>query len=326
MIFVAAVLLQLLSVVLSHSDHTLLLLISFDGFRYDYLKLAAESGRKTPNFDELRAGGVDGLHVKNRFITKTFPNHYSIATGYDEESHGVTGNNFFDNVIRKKYSNDNMTDPLMWNNGTMDGGAEPVWVTNEKAAHSTLYPKRSGVIMWPGADAELHGKRPTYHITYNGSFPFEARVDKMMQWFSNEEKPINLGLLYFQEPDGTGHKFGPDSDEVLDKVVEMDKLVGYILKQLKKHRLLHRMNIIVTSDHGMAETPYVIQLDEYVDSSWYQMYGGSPVLNIDPIPGLCRPCCLGINLLPDQNTVLNFETTRVLSLLRQRRGCLQCPE
>lgn len=53
-----------------------LLLISFDGFRYDYLSKA-----NTPNFDSLIANGVKAESLIPVFPSKTFPNHYSIVTG-----------------------------------------------------------------------------------------------------------------------------------------------------------------------------------------------------------------------------------------------------
>ena len=285
--YISALVLSCLSAVFSHSDNKLLLLVSFDGFRYDYLKRVNESGRLTPNFDRLRKEGVEALYVKNRFITKTFPNHYSIVTGYHEESHGVTGNEFYDDVLKRKFNFSDDRDSMMWNNGTAFGGAEPIWVTNEKAKRSVMFKKRSGVMMWPGGEAKIHGIEPTCHKAYDRKFPNESRIDEVIKWFSSEDEPINLGLLYFSEPDHSGHKYGPESEQMLDLLVALDGIVGYLLSQLEKNNLLHRMNLIITSDHGMAEVgeSNVIELDKYLNSSWYNMYGCSPVFNIEPLPG-----------------------------------------
>ena len=35
-------------------------------------------------------------------------------------------------------------------------------------------------------------------------------------------------MLYFNEPDHSGHKYGPESSEVDNAVIEMDKLLGII--------------------------------------------------------------------------------------------------
>ena len=52
------------------------LLVSMDGFRADYLEII-----DTPNFDKMAKNGVKSEGLKPIFISKTFPNHYSIATG-----------------------------------------------------------------------------------------------------------------------------------------------------------------------------------------------------------------------------------------------------
>ena len=67
------------------------LLISFDGFRVDYL-----DWYNTPNFDRLAEHGVKADGMKPVFVSTTFPNHYSLATGMFIENHGLIGNHFYD--------------------------------------------------------------------------------------------------------------------------------------------------------------------------------------------------------------------------------------
>lgn len=52
-----------------------LLLVSFDGFRADYLKKFP-----MPNLKLLYSQGVLVEELNNIFITKTFPNHYTLVT------------------------------------------------------------------------------------------------------------------------------------------------------------------------------------------------------------------------------------------------------
>ncbi|CAJ0955282.1 unnamed protein product [Ranitomeya imitator] len=68
-----------------------LILVSFDGFRADYLL-----NFSLPNLQEFIDDGVLVREVKNVFITKTFPNHYSIVTGLYAESHGIVANSMYD--------------------------------------------------------------------------------------------------------------------------------------------------------------------------------------------------------------------------------------
>lgn len=58
--------------------------------------------------------------------------------------------------------------------------------------------------------------------------PWEDRVDNVVNWLKQDD--VNLGLLYIEEPDHTGHMFGPDSKEVDKKLEELNDLVGYLLK------------------------------------------------------------------------------------------------
>ena len=72
-----------LSLLFSYNDEYVLV-ISFDGFRYDYLDMA-----ETPNFDAFIDSGVHAESLIPVFPSLTFPNHYSIATGYYAEDHKI---------------------------------------------------------------------------------------------------------------------------------------------------------------------------------------------------------------------------------------------
>lgn len=52
-----------------------LLVVSFDAFRPDYL-----NRNVTPNLNRIRADGVSSDFMMNVFPTKTFVNHFTIAT------------------------------------------------------------------------------------------------------------------------------------------------------------------------------------------------------------------------------------------------------
>ena len=271
----------------AHTDNSRVLLISFDGFRWDYLDLVKKANRSTPHFDSLVQNGVKAKWVKNVFITKTFPNHYSIVTGMYEESHGVVGNEMYDPVFNETFHLSNMTqerDPKWWNNGSQGAGGEPIWVTNQKDEQS-LERRWSGVMFWPGSSAKVRGMHPFHYMDYDGRLPNKTRIDKVVTWFSAPEDPINLGLLYFSEPDGLGHKVGPDSAKMIDMIVELDGLVGYLIEQLKSHGLFEKMNIIITSDHGMAQLKGSVKIDTNIDSRKYKVFGSSPVWNIMPNDG-----------------------------------------
>ena len=119
--FVIAFLISILSTFMeAHeiSEHPVIIVVSFDGFRYDYLKRI-----NATSFDELASAGVTVPYLRNQFITKTFPNHHSIATGLHVESHGIVDNSAFD----PKYGRDigEHDGEIFWN---FDDGILPIWV------------------------------------------------------------------------------------------------------------------------------------------------------------------------------------------------------
>ena len=269
------------SVLADDTDLPKLLLISFDGFRWDYMShLNASLG----NFTWIQRHGVHAERgLKNAFITKTFPNHITLVTGLYEESHGVVGNIMFDPVLNETfYSWTKQVRESKW----MDNGGEPIWVTNQKQNNKA----RSGVVYWVGDGAIIKGFRPYKYLEFDPKtlLNFTRRVDTIVDWFADPLYPINLGLLYFEEPDSTGHHFGPYSKEMDLKLSELNNLVGYLIKRLNDTGLLGKINIIMTSDHGMALTPKekVINLDNYINPDKYRIFESNPIGNILPNEGI----------------------------------------
>src|SRR5262245_29994734 len=64
------------------------ILVSFDGFRWDY-----PTKMPTPNLNRLIARGVHARNLIPSFPSKTFPNHYTIVTGLYPGHHGIVANN-----------------------------------------------------------------------------------------------------------------------------------------------------------------------------------------------------------------------------------------
>ncbi|XP_033120498.1 ectonucleotide pyrophosphatase/phosphodiesterase family member 5-like [Anneissia japonica] len=246
------------------------LLVSLDGFRADYLDKT-----DMPNFRRLISDGVRAKFTYDAFITKTFPNHYTIVTGMYEETHGIVGNNMYDPLWNETFhiGEPSSLEPKWWSSG------EPVWITNQNNLG------QSAVINWPGSDIKIRDQYPTYYLPkYNESIPFSARVNWIIQHFKNENDHVNLGILYYHEPDRTGHRYGPSSPELIKKLQDLDVDVGYLIDEMKANGLYETTNIIITSDHGMADVSVdrVIELDNFVDASLYYFDSNNPILGIWP--------------------------------------------
>lgn len=253
----------------SDSSAPRLLLVSFDGFRADYLK-----SYDLPHLQNFIKEGVLVEHVKNVFITKTFPNHYSIVTGLYEESHGIVANSMYDSVTKKHFSESNDKDPFWWN------GAEPIWVTNQLQEN-----RSSAAAMWPGTDVPIHNITASYFMNYSSSVSFKERLGNVTTWLSSSNPPVTFAALYWEEPDVSGHKYGPEDKENMRRVLkEVDDLIGDIVLKLKVLGLWDSLNVIITSDHGMAQCSKnrLIDLDSCIDRSNYSVIDLTPVAAILP--------------------------------------------
>lgn len=93
---------------ISAEDVPMLLVVAFDGFRWDYV-----SEHRTPHLWQIVTKGVWAPKgVKNQFPTATLPNLYSIVTGLYEENHGLIGNIMYDPDFREDFD--------YWQNGNRE--------------------------------------------------------------------------------------------------------------------------------------------------------------------------------------------------------------
>ncbi|KAI4884608.1 hypothetical protein NFI96_034574 [Prochilodus magdalenae] len=251
----------------TQKDLSPLLLVSFDGFRADYLK-----NYRFPNLEKFLSDGVLIEHLTNVFITKTFPNHYSLATGLYAESHGILASRMYDPLTKKEFSIRNDTDPFWWNEAT------PIWVSVQKSGYKSV------AAMWPGTDLLIQNCTPAHFMKYNSRVSFRERLGNITKWLS-EDNAVKFAALYWEEPDNTGHAYGPDNITEMTKALKkVDDDVGWLMEQLNQTGLLGRINVIITSDHGMAQCSQerLIHLDSCVNRSSYTVVDLTPVAAIIP--------------------------------------------
>lgn len=237
----------------SDPNNNKVLLISFDGFRYDYLNKV-----ETPNFDSLISNGVQAEGLIPVFPSKTFPNHYSIATGLYPENSGFVGNTMYDPKWDEWYR---IRDREAVENAKWYGG-EPIWNTLEKQG------VRTGTMFWVGSEAPIQGIRPTYWKNYNGDMPEKARIDTVVKWFSYpHKKDVDFATLYFELVDSKGHRYGTDSDSLKAALRKSDRLIGYLKDRMQENGLWDHTNIIVLSDHGMVDlsADKIIRIDDIIN-------------------------------------------------------------
>lgn len=248
-----------------HNQLPKLLVISFDGFRHDYIDMASKKNKNVSAFRTLMTRGIHAKYSIGVFPSSTFASHTSMATGLYVEEHGIVSNSFYDPHLKNTFSNRrNQTfESRWWNNGD-----EPIWITNERQGH------HSAVINWVGLSAFYHGRLPTYsNLAYQKNYEFKHFVDRMIPWLEMEH--TTLGMLYSEEPDHTGHLFGPDSPEILDQIEKANSRLAYVLESVKKSKVLRKsLNIMLVSDHGMTslKDSQSIDMDKILDSNLYHKY------------------------------------------------------
>ena len=212
------------------------ILISLDGFRYDYLD------KYNPKIlNKLAKNGVRAKWMIPSFPSKTFPNHYTIATGLYPEHHGIVENNIYDfGAVFTLDKRSEVQNPRWWL-------GEPIWVTAEKQGQI------AASYFFPGTEAAIQGVRPTFFREYNGKVPNDLRVDTILAWLDlpAEKRPTVL-TLYFSDVDDAGHEFSPDAEETRYAVLNVDENIGRLVDGLKRRKILGKVNIIIVSDHGMA--------------------------------------------------------------------------
>ena len=109
---------------------------------------------------------------------------------------------------------------------------EPIWVTAEKQG------QRAGAYYFPGAEAEISGKRPTFWKTYDDNIPNAERVNTILSWLDlpRRERPA-IYTLYFSDTDDAGHEFGPDAPETYERMAYAPGPACLALKSAKRRRL-----------------------------------------------------------------------------------------
>lgn len=225
------------------------ILISIDGLRYDYL-----DKYRPPTLNQIANEGVRAKWMIPSFPTKTFPNHYTIATGLYPEHHGIVENNIWDfGTVFTLSKREEVQNSRWW-------FGEPIWVTAEKQG------MRAGAFFFPGTEAKIAGKYPAYWRQYDGKIPNDERVDTVLGWFDlpKAERP-RIFTTYFSDVDDAGHWFSPDSTQTRDAVLKVDGNIKRLLDGLKARKIDKKVNIIIVSDHGMAAVDQrnAIVLDDY---------------------------------------------------------------
>lgn len=249
-----------------------IVLISLDGFRWDYIQRPAATRLRA-----LAARGVLAERLVPSFPSKTFPNHITLVTGLYPEHHGIAANVMRDPVLgRFATGNDPAVRDARWFTG------DPIWVTAEKQG------LRGAAYFWPGSEAPIGGVRPQWFYPFDVTTSRADRVTRVLDWLAMPDSTApHMIAVYFSDVDTDGHNFGPNSAQTDSAIARVDSVVGAIVDGIERLGATDRVNVIVVSDHGMTEivAARTIVLDDFVSLDSLEVADWSPVATIIPKPG-----------------------------------------
>lgn len=86
-------------------------------------------------------------------------------------------------------------------------------------------------------------------FNYSNETNWRENIDTVMEWFTVNN--LDFIALYFGEPDSAGHKYGPESTQRKNMIKQVDRTIGYLRQRIQESGLESKLNLIITSDHGM---------------------------------------------------------------------------
>lgn len=243
--------------------------VSLDGFRWDY-----PQWYDTPFIDFMAEHGVvSGLIPA--YPSKTFPNHYTLATGLYPDHHGIVANEFYDPTTGRSFSlgvPEQKTDPAFY-------GGEPIWNTAHRQG------KRVAVFYWPGSDVRVNGRYPDQYLCYDSvpRLSMAARLQGVVAALRRPEAECpDLIMAYLEQPDASGHTHGSQHKATRHAVETVDSLLRVLYDGIRALPHADSVNLVVVSDHGMTwvDPSHAIAIGHRLKPHWVRMVSGSVPCNI----------------------------------------------
>ena len=235
-------------------------IISLDGLRWDYL-----DAYDVPFMNQLAREGVKAV-MQPSFPSKTFPNHYTLATGLTPDHHGIITNTFWD---REKGVEFSLGNKVTRADGKYYGG-DPVWLT---AKHQGV---KTATVFWVGSDVAIQGEHPTYWLDYQTEqMDYPGRIDEVIRLLKLPEKDRpHLVMAYFEEPDRSGHSYGPMHRMTRRAMEDMDLLLSNLWARIQLLPFADKVNLIITGDHGMTsvDPKRFVDIDDLLPKHWYERF------------------------------------------------------
>jgi predicted AlkP superfamily pyrophosphatase or phosphodiesterase len=246
----------------------LLVVISIDGLRPDYVTEADAHQAKVPNIRRFMKEGAYADGVTGVVPTVTYPSHTTLVTGVWPAKHGIWANTVFD-PLQKNYQGwywyaEDIRVPTLWDAARKAGrttaslqwpvtvGANITWNIPEIWRAGTpddmkLLRALSTKGLWDEASAEIGPYRGGIDATVEAD---EVR-GKYAVWILEKKHP-GLLTLHLIALDHVEHETGPFSEEALATLEKLDAVIGQV-RAAAERVAPKRAIVAVVSDHGFTK-------------------------------------------------------------------------
>ncbi len=253
----------------------LLVVISIDGLRPDYITAADAHGAKVPNLRRFLKEGTYAEGVEGVVPTVTYPSHTTLVTGVWPAKHGIFANTTFDPLQRNYqgwywYAED-IRVPTLWDAAAkarrttaslqwpVTVGAHITWDIPEFwRANTEDDAKLERSVSTPGLLAEMQSELGPYSGGIDSSVEADQTRGRYAQWILEKKRP-SLLLLHLIALDHIEHETGPFSAEAVAVLEGLDAVIGNV-RETAERLARGRAYVAVVSDHGFARTEAQLNL------------------------------------------------------------------
>jgi predicted AlkP superfamily pyrophosphatase or phosphodiesterase len=253
----------------------ILLLISVDGMRPDYVTFADAHGAKVPNLRRFLKEGAYAEGVIGVVPTVTYPSHTTLVTGVWPLQHGIVANTTFD-PLQKNFQGwywyaEDIRVPTLWDAAATAGrttasvhwpvtvGAHITWNIPEFwRANTPDDAKLLRAVSTPGLLAEARAALGDYPVGTNSSAEVDELRARYAQWILEHGRP-GLLTLHLAALDHIEHETGPFSPESIAILERLDAVIGSLRAAAERLAPGH-VFFAVVSDHGFVHTSAQLNL------------------------------------------------------------------
>ena len=245
----------------------LLVMISVDGMKPEYVTAADTHGEKVPNLRKFLKDGAYAEGVIGVIPTVTYPSHTTLVTGVLPATHGIWANTTFDPLQRNYegwywYAED-IRVPTLWDAAAQAGrttaslqwpvtvGAKITWNIPELwRAGTPEDAKLLHVVATKGLMEEAAAEIGDYRGGIDTSVEGDEVRGKYAVWILEKKHP-GLLLLHLTALDHIEHETGIFSPESLAIMERLDAVIGSVRAAAESVAPGHAV-VAVVSDHGFV--------------------------------------------------------------------------